>query len=203
MLEIKVVCNCGQKFKFDVEPVNGLMPFVVNCPICGADGTAAANAILAQTSPAPPPPRTLAPNTARIHLNRESPAPSLAPSVSAPPPLPAATRAPGVKTTGTSKRGLGILGAFLGAGLGVGLMYAFYEFAGFRFPLLGIGIGVLTGYGARILFKGGDNILGIISACLSLVAVVGALYLMYGEFPLMSIISVIVSASIAHQIASR
>jgi hypothetical protein len=54
-MELKVVCGCGQKYKFDVEPVNGRMPFAVNCPVCGVDGTVAANAILAgQLSAASP-----------------------------------------------------------------------------------------------------------------------------------------------------
>ena len=66
-MEIKVQCDCGQKFKFDVEPVSGRMPFAVNCPVCGADGTARANVILQQLlpsqplasayAPPPPPPR--------------------------------------------------------------------------------------------------------------------------------------------------
>lgn len=69
-MELKVICQCGQKFKFDVEPVNGRMPFNVNCPVCQADGTAAANAQLAEhfrfvpPSPAdsaPPPVGTPAP----------------------------------------------------------------------------------------------------------------------------------------------
>jgi len=55
-MEIKVQCDCGQKFKFDVEPVNGRMPFTVNCPICGADGTARANVLLQQMPPPPPVP---------------------------------------------------------------------------------------------------------------------------------------------------
>src|SRR5579863_10513409 len=61
MMELKVVCNCGQKYKFDVEPVNGRMPFVVNCPVCGLDGTHLADGLLSQTSmpagvmAAPPP----------------------------------------------------------------------------------------------------------------------------------------------------
>ncbi|MEK7780780.1 MAG: hypothetical protein AAB370_04695 [Verrucomicrobiota bacterium] len=63
-MEIKVQCDCGQKFKFDVEPVNGRMPFTVNCPVCGADGTPRANVLLQQLLPpspvstayAPPPP---------------------------------------------------------------------------------------------------------------------------------------------------
>jgi len=56
--------------------------------------------------------------------------------------------------TGEFNLGLGILGAFIGALIGIGAMYGFYQFAGFRFPLLGVGIGALTGLGARILFKG-------------------------------------------------
>jgi len=51
MLEIKVQCDCGQRYKFDVEPVDGRMPFVVNCPICGANGTEKANEILGQVVP--------------------------------------------------------------------------------------------------------------------------------------------------------
>lgn len=97
----------------------------------------------------------------------------------------------------------GILGALLGAALGVGAMFAFYSLAGFRFPLLGVGIGILTGYGARLLFKGGEGVLGYISGGIALAAVVATLYLMYGSFPLMSVVSVAVSVSFAYRIASR
>lgn len=48
MIPIKIQCSCGQKYAFDVEPINGRMPQVVNCPVCGADGTAAANEIIAR-----------------------------------------------------------------------------------------------------------------------------------------------------------
>src|SRR5277367_1643897 len=61
------------------------------------------------------------------------------------------------KSAGEFNLGLGILGAFLGALAGVGAMYGFYTWAGFRFPLLGVGIGVLTGYGAKLLYKGTGN----------------------------------------------
>jgi hypothetical protein len=116
-----------------------------------------------------------------------------------PPPLPEVSPAATVEFN----LGLGILGALLGAGIGAGLMYGFYQLVGFRFPLLGVGIGLLTGYGARRLFKGTDSTLGIISAAVALLAVVGTLYLMYGEFPIMSIISVLVSVSVAYRIASQ
>ena len=111
----------------------------------------------------------------------------------------------GIENTSENKFNLtrGVLGALLGAGLGAGAMYAFYALAGFRFPLLGVGIGVLTGYCAKVLFKGSDSTLGYISAGIALATVVATLFLMYGTFPLMSIISVIVSASVAYRIASR
>src|SRR5689334_11131331 len=48
MTAVKVECDCGQRYAFDVEPVHGRMPAPVACPTCGADGTARANAILAQ-----------------------------------------------------------------------------------------------------------------------------------------------------------
>lgn len=97
----------------------------------------------------------------------------------------------------------GVLGALVGAGAGVGIMFAFYAFAGFRFPLLGVGIGVLTGFCAKAFAKGPDTTLGWISSGVALTAVVGTLFLMYGSFPMMSIISVIVSASVAYRIASN
>jgi hypothetical protein len=97
----------------------------------------------------------------------------------------------------------GILGALLGAGLGIGVMVACYVFAGFRFPLLGCGIGVLTGYGAKALYKGHDTTLGYICGGIAMAAVVATLFLMYGEFPITSIVSVVVSTSLAFRIASR
>jgi len=58
MIPIKIRCGCGQRYAFDAEPVDGALPAVVNCPACGADGTATANAIIAETlaaAPATPP----------------------------------------------------------------------------------------------------------------------------------------------------
>jgi hypothetical protein len=48
MIPIKIQCECGQRYAFDVEPVNGHMTSSVACPSCGADGTTAANAIIAE-----------------------------------------------------------------------------------------------------------------------------------------------------------
>ena len=49
LVAVKIQCACGQRYAFDVEPVNGRLPAPVHCPKCGVDGTAAANQIIAQT----------------------------------------------------------------------------------------------------------------------------------------------------------
>jgi hypothetical protein len=51
MMTVKLLCGCGQKYAFEVEPLHGRMPRTVSCPACGADGTAAANEIIAQSPP--------------------------------------------------------------------------------------------------------------------------------------------------------
>lgn len=118
MIELKVYCDCGQKFKFDVEPINGRMPFTVACPICHRDGTTKANDLLQQMtvfkqvepalagapSPIAPPPFVPKPAAlppmgapppahARMRVNVPAPAPAPAqPSADAPPPSEAPPR---------------------------------------------------------------------------------------------------------------
>ncbi len=56
-IPIKIQCECGQRYAFEVEPVDGRVNVAVLCPVCGADGTAAANAAVAQalsSNPATP-----------------------------------------------------------------------------------------------------------------------------------------------------
>jgi hypothetical protein len=47
MIPVKIQCGCGQRYAFDIEPVCGRMPRSVACPVCGADGTGAANEVIA------------------------------------------------------------------------------------------------------------------------------------------------------------
>jgi len=98
--------------------------------------------------------------------------------------------------------GRGILGAAAGAVVGSVLMYGFFLTAGFRFPLLGVGIGLLTGLGAKWLNKAADEKLGTISAGIAMAATFGTLYLIYGEFQILNLISVVISASVAYRRAS-
>jgi len=52
-MTIKVQCLCGSKYSFEVEPVDGRMPFAVQCPACNADGTEIANQMIAETGGKP------------------------------------------------------------------------------------------------------------------------------------------------------
>lgn len=58
-LPVKIVCPCGQKYSFEVQPRNGQMPWRVACPVCKRDGTDEANRIITNLLAADP--RTLPP----------------------------------------------------------------------------------------------------------------------------------------------
>jgi hypothetical protein len=72
MTSIKIECGCGQRYAFDVEPVDGRMPYTVACPICGADGTGAANEVIAQSVQ----PESVAAGPSRLQLH-DSAAPAV------------------------------------------------------------------------------------------------------------------------------
>lgn len=86
-MTIKVQCGCGARYSFEVEPQNGAMPFAVNCPACNADGTAAANQVIAQTPAAEPP---AAP---RLRMQAAAPTVQTAPAPLPVAPLPTAAAA--------------------------------------------------------------------------------------------------------------
>src|SRR5258708_28149896 len=48
MIPIKILCGCGQKYAFDAEPVGGRMGHLIQCPVCGADGTITANRLIGE-----------------------------------------------------------------------------------------------------------------------------------------------------------
>jgi hypothetical protein len=221
-MELKVICSCGQKYKFDVEPVNGRMPFTINCPACGADGTQIANGLLAQMLPpappapmpvaasamsAPPPP---APAAAGLRINREVAPPPIAP------PIPVAAAGAGPirpagmpkymkndPTTQTNSFMLGTLGAFVGAVVAVVLMVSASMFLGFRFPLFGTIMGAIIGFGAKLFYRGTDSTLGGMAAVVALITISATLYLMFGVLGMtFSFVSIIIGVAMAFKIAS-
>ena len=48
MIPIKILCGCGQKYAFDVEPIGGRIAHAVQCPVCRSDGRLAANQMIAE-----------------------------------------------------------------------------------------------------------------------------------------------------------
>jgi hypothetical protein len=202
-MELKVVCGCGQKYKFDVEPVNGQMPFAVNCPSCGVDGTPVANQLLAEhfinnpPAPAPPPP---SPAPGGLRINRPAPPPTPAPSpaddATPPPiaPLPSPVGAPlrayqaraaALDPNTPAKKPnfwMGIVGAALGALLGAAVSFLIVKFAGIGWRLIVVWAGSLvTGYlagaGAQFLGKGeGSKELGGITAIFAIAGIVATQY---------------------------
>ena len=194
-MEIKLLCNCGQKYKFDVEPVGGKIPFQVNCPVCGLDGTPLANAYLAQF-----------PTHQPIRVNVAPPTPPPIPNTPAPiamPPRAAPAIAAPARNGKDFNLGLGVVGAFVGALVGAGLMAALSIWAQFKFPLFGVCTGALTGYGARLLARGTANTLGAIAGVIAFLAVGGSLYFIMEEFLAAgNIVSLLVSVSVAYRIAA-
>jgi hypothetical protein len=224
-MELKVACDCGQKYKFDVEPVEGRMPFTVNCPACGVDGTAAANQLLVQhlASAAPASVMTASPAPSAaggLRINRPAPAPAAPPSFASPvvpPPLSASALAPAsrpgipirnlvsppVKAKPPYNLSLSILGAVFGAAVGGALVYGFFLWTDHRMPWMGTCIGLVAGLSSRLLGRGGDTTSGGIAATLSVVSSVCVLYFSFeGYLSVRMIVSVIASGVIAYKAAS-
>src|SRR5262245_28186106 len=117
-MEIKVLCPCGAKYQFPVEPVNGQLPRAIAYPLCGVDNTELGNQVIQEAlsrpvvpavlvatpdpsaPPAPVTPRAVAPPppamAGGLRLSASSPAP---PSHSSAPPPP---RVPPARYTQTS-----------------------------------------------------------------------------------------------------
>src|SRR5882757_1745471 len=66
-ISVKIICPCGQKYSFEVQPKNGRMPAPVYCPVCRHEGTTEANRIIASLFAADP--RTLPPPGVSAALN--------------------------------------------------------------------------------------------------------------------------------------
>jgi hypothetical protein len=79
-MDIKVLCPCGAKYQFPVEPVNGRLPHAIACPVCGADNTEAGNAVIqARLASEPAPIPTAAPLPSGLRVSAHPPAPTHAP----------------------------------------------------------------------------------------------------------------------------
>jgi hypothetical protein len=239
-MELKVVCHCGQKYKFDVEPVNGQMPITVSCPLCGLDGTNLANNMLAQMPvaaavvatpmpPIPPPvPAGASLQSAGLRINREVAAPPViaapaaiaaAPAVPRGRPVPSMIGpAPAVpkylqdnKAIMNNSFMMGVLGAGLGAVVDVAVVVGLRIFCGSIFVVfgmllvtaLGIAMGSIIGFGARLLYRGTDFALGAVCAVVAFFTLGVTFFLLFGIIGMaFSIMALLVGTAVAFKIAS-
>ena len=96
MIAVKIQCNCGQKYAFDVEPAGSFQAGSVTCPVCGADGTSAANSFIAQRITMTAAPSVQAAPTAAIRVGASAPQVATAVRMSPQVVAPTAAAAPAV-----------------------------------------------------------------------------------------------------------
>jgi hypothetical protein len=217
-MELKIECPCGQRFRFDVDPVNGRMPTAITCPSCSADDTHLANAILADAlatqSNSNPPPVAQKVATSENHIlriRRAEPAPvATAPAIDAAPPPTApyprtATGDAHTNQPGKTRRNpaMGIL-----AGLAAGFLAAFLWYlltlaTGYEIRPVSWLIGVAVGLGMR--FGGCPNIhkYGSIAVLITSMSIIGGQYFVIGRFVDRSLDSLAENAYNDHTVFAR
>lgn len=190
-MEIKIVCDCGQKFKFDVEPVGGRMPWEVNCPVCGASGTDKANSVISQqltnALPSSDAPSTITP----VDLSAESAKPRLtirrAEQPAAPPPPVApvmphplssaaglgAKPKPKIKPIfGEPHMGKTVLGACIGSLVVVTLWVILFKATGIKWGIMAMGVGWSAGFFARWIGRSEGQGMALVTALIALVSII-------------------------------
>lgn len=195
---VKILCSCGTKYKFDVEPRDGKLPGPVNCPACGAEGTAEGNEIIARelaaagqakepaATEAGSRPRTVVPvipKSSKALVVSAAPAPAV-PSVAATvtpspptPPIPPTVPKPQRGFGAGSKQGLGIAAAVAAGLLGMLAWYGITVGTNREFGLLAWGLGGLIGAVTRAAGAGGSRMLGLTAGAVAFVAILGGQYL--------------------------
>ena len=196
MIEIKVQCDCGQRYKFDVEPVNGQMPFTVKCPVCGVDGTDKANVLIQQrmaaevsVSPSSPEPvaqpaapAAAVPVAARLTLKRAAARVETAPAPTAPPFEPSRRHLGGMPKSEAEAAhegsfALSLGGVVLGAVLGIIVWHLVYRFTGWKLGFMALITGCLAGVAPQLLGHYRSKLMGAIAALVTLLAIFAAQYL--------------------------
>jgi hypothetical protein len=195
-MDIKVQCECGQRFAFEVEPENGRMPTEVACPSCGLDATARANAIiqakieganvgtglntgtpklrLSRPAEPEPVPVTTAPSA---HASRASAPASRTPAASGLSPTLQAMiereeRRTLIEASDQPRIGWGIAGAVIGGIIGMTGWYYLIVLTKVEIGYAAWGVGLLCGFGAKIGCKYTGPLMGLVAGICALVAIV-------------------------------
>jgi hypothetical protein len=189
-MEVKVECDCGQRFAFEVEPVDGGMPLQVFCPSCGIEGTNRANAVIQKKlvleSTPPAAPSSEAP---KLRLSRHAEMPVAA--ADAPPPRPTVDvppdravllkgdagsaerlkKVPKVYREPDAKRGA--IGAVIGAVIATAVWWVLWKSSGAAFGVMAIAVGWLAGFGARLMGRTEGQKMALMTAGIALTFIFG------------------------------
>jgi len=176
-MEIKINCVCGQPFKFNIEPLNGLMPCAVNCPGCGNDATAQANLQISRqlAPPAPPVATPPAPRPATYASVASPPVSrpySPAPTTATPP----VRRAVKPKNPEALAFRNGLIGASVAAAVGLAAWFSMTYFWHLEFGWAAWLVGAMVGVGA-LMGGEGSSTLGALCSLLAAVAILGGHFL--------------------------
>ncbi len=174
---VKILCTCGTKYSFDVDPVNGRMPAAVACPSCQTDGTEAANEFLRHAASVAPPAVRVAPPAVAAAAPPSPVPPMAAPSPITPPPARAAGGTAKKRGYGEPNLLLGTLGAAGGAFIGMMIWFGIIYGTNTEVGIIAWAVGGITGFGCRVLGAGYSQKLGLIAAACAFVAIVGGEYL--------------------------
>lgn len=184
LVEIKIHCDCGTKYKFEVEPLKGRMPQRVFCPGCSFEGTGEANQQLHEKLPAT---STVAEQSAPLSnapgsLKRDDNIHASAVEVLPPAPLPrrafadvspGARRSEGSPDAGRSRFLAGLTGAILTGAIGALAWFFLIKVTGYQIGFGAWGVGLLVGMGTRGLGREGSRGLAVAAAVCALAAVAG------------------------------
>jgi hypothetical protein len=199
VMDVVVPCDCGTRFSFAVEPVNGRLPEGAEllCPNCGKDGVPLANRVISEDLR----------KAQRDQQRREQEAEALQPKKSSwlkrekkpekkkepAAPDPYATSAYDAPAYDPYARGLeknkdddsvfsgpnrikGIIGALLGGLIGAVIWAASVYFTGYEIKYVAVGVGALSGLGSRWLGGGRDYHLGLFASACAFVAILVGVY---------------------------
>jgi hypothetical protein len=197
VMDVVVPCDCGTRFSFSVEPVNGRLPEGAEllCPNCGKDGVPLANRVIGedlrrqQREQARKDQESAAQQPKKNGWLTKKKEPQFDPpakpdpystSYSAPTYDPYASGVEKNKGDGSVYQGpnrvRGIIGALLGGLIGAAIWAASVYYTGYEIRYVAVGVGGLAGLGSRWLGGGRDYHLGLFASACAFVAILVGVY---------------------------
>jgi hypothetical protein len=199
VMDVVVPCDCGTRFSFSVEPVNGRLPEGAEllCPKCGKDGVPLANRVIGEDlrrlqrdeawkakqngDQQPPKKNGWLKREKNPETKKEAAQPDLYSSSYA-----AEAHDPYEKGLKKSKeddsvyhgpnRVKGVIGALIGGLIGAVLWAASVYLTGYEIRYVAIGVGALAGLGSRTLGGGRDYHLGLFASACAFAAILVGVY---------------------------